>query len=212
MDDLDTRTRILHVAGKVFAEKGFEHATIREIVREANANLASVNYHFGDKERLFVEAVKYAHQYRDQLAPLPIWSPSTPPEQKLRDFIEVMVRRVLVIPGMPWQHQLMMRVTVERPDTVRDIVESFIRPNNSQLLSIIDELVPPDTPPHRRQLFAFSVVGQCFFHHIARPIVTLLVDQEERERHFTPEQIADHIAEVCLAALGRQSLFENRSS
>ena len=58
----DTKTRLLEAAGEEFAEKGFEGATIRAIIEKAKANIAAVNYHFGDKERLYVQAVIEAHR------------------------------------------------------------------------------------------------------------------------------------------------------
>ena len=57
-----TRSRILNAAGPVFADKGFRDATVRDICQAASVNLASVNYHFGDKQRLYIESVKEAHR------------------------------------------------------------------------------------------------------------------------------------------------------
>ena len=57
-DGLETRQRLLEPASEVFAQKGFRDATIAEICREAGANVAAVNYHFGSKGELYVEAGK----------------------------------------------------------------------------------------------------------------------------------------------------------
>ena len=56
----DPRQRLLETAGQIFAEKGFDGATVREICRRAGVNIAAVNYYFRDKERLYIEAVKEA--------------------------------------------------------------------------------------------------------------------------------------------------------
>jgi AcrR family transcriptional regulator len=48
----DTKTRILDVAQKLFAEHGFDATSLRAITKEAGVNLASVNYHFQSKEAL----------------------------------------------------------------------------------------------------------------------------------------------------------------
>lgn len=53
-----TRARILDVAEQLFAENGFADTSVREITRAAGANLAAVNYHFGNKENLYVEVFR----------------------------------------------------------------------------------------------------------------------------------------------------------
>ena len=45
-----TRNRLLITASRIFAEKGFQETTIAEICEQAETNIASVNYHFRDKE------------------------------------------------------------------------------------------------------------------------------------------------------------------
>ena len=51
-----TPSRILAAAGDIFGTYGFKAATIRRIAREANANVAAINYHFGGKDGLFSAA------------------------------------------------------------------------------------------------------------------------------------------------------------
>ncbi len=45
-----TRDRILEAAERVFADKGLDGSSVRDITTAANANLAAVNYHFGSKQ------------------------------------------------------------------------------------------------------------------------------------------------------------------
>ncbi|MBY8824298.1 TetR/AcrR family transcriptional regulator [Sphingomonas colocasiae] len=55
---LDTRTRIKLAARKLFAEKGVEAGTVRDIVAAAGAkNGGSLNYYFGSKDGLVAELV-----------------------------------------------------------------------------------------------------------------------------------------------------------
>jgi AcrR family transcriptional regulator len=50
-----TRTAILAAAERLYADRGFSDVTLRDIVAEANVNLAAVNYHFGSKDELIAE-------------------------------------------------------------------------------------------------------------------------------------------------------------
>src|SRR5258707_14085170 len=50
-----TRTSILAAAERLYADRGFGDVTLRDIVAEANVNLAAVNYHFGSKDELIAE-------------------------------------------------------------------------------------------------------------------------------------------------------------
>jgi len=55
-----TRTRLLEAAGPIFASEGFHKAKIRGICARAGANIAAVNYHFGDKLGLYTEVLRYS--------------------------------------------------------------------------------------------------------------------------------------------------------
>ncbi|HLW75595.1 MAG TPA: TetR family transcriptional regulator [Bryobacteraceae bacterium] len=53
---VDTKTRILEAAEKLFGSKGFDATSLRDITAEAEVNLAAVNYHFQTKDSL-IDAV-----------------------------------------------------------------------------------------------------------------------------------------------------------
>jgi TetR/AcrR family transcriptional regulator, regulator of cefoperazone and chloramphenicol sensitivity len=197
----DTRERLLVAASKVFAEKGFEKTTVREICQAAEvSNLAAVNYYFGDKERLYIECVKLAHKVRIDDVPLPVWNPATTPEMKLRGLVLTMLRRMIGGGCQPWHEQLMMREVVNPTGAVVELVQEFIRPHFDLLLSVIDEFVPAEMPAEKRHQIAFSIVGQCLHYKVAKPIVSLLVGHDEAAS-YSPEGLAEHITEFTLAAM-----------
>ena len=49
-----TRERILDVAERLFARRGLDAVSVRDITREAGANLGGINYHFGTKRKLIL--------------------------------------------------------------------------------------------------------------------------------------------------------------
>ncbi|MAG76662.1 MAG: TetR family transcriptional regulator [Thalassotalea sp.] len=63
---MSTKNKILDAAEDLFAVKGFNGTSLREITSQAEVNLAAVNYHFGSKKEL-IKAVM--SRYMNELAP-----------------------------------------------------------------------------------------------------------------------------------------------
>lgn len=53
----DTKEKILHIALKLFCDNGYEKTSIREISKQADVNVASINYHFSSKDGLYKECL-----------------------------------------------------------------------------------------------------------------------------------------------------------
>jgi AcrR family transcriptional regulator len=60
--ELETKDRIISVSRILFSEKGFEGTTIRDIATVADVNVASVNYYFSSKEKLFEEVLRSGYE------------------------------------------------------------------------------------------------------------------------------------------------------
>lgn len=199
-----TRERIAVAAGEIFAERGFDGTTIRDICQRAGANVAAVNYYFGDKQRLYVEAVCQAHRWRMEQFPLPPWSEGTPAETKLADFVETFVRRVRSGPDGTWHSKLMMREMANPTNACAELVQSSIRPQFEILLAILRELMPADAEHDELRLTAFSIVGQCLFYHFADPVIRNLLSADEYSS-FDIERLAKHITNFSLASINHVS-------
>jgi AcrR family transcriptional regulator len=196
----NTRGRIIDAAGEIFAQRGFDSTTVRDICQAAGANVAAVNYYFGDKQRLYIEAVVRAHRWRMEQARLPEWSADTSPESKLADFITTFMRRVLTGPDDTWHTRLIMREISHPTEACAELVQSSIRPQFEILIGILRELLPPEVADDELHRTAFSIVGQCLFYHFADPVVRNLLDANEYN-DLGVELLGRHIATFSLAAL-----------
>ena len=198
----DTRQRLISAAGEVFAENGFRSATVREICAKAQANVAAINYYFGDKMGLYIEAVQAAHCGGPDIMK-PYWNPGDiSPQDKLRLFIRRWLEHFLDEHRPSWHTQLMLREMAEPTEACAKLVEAFIRPMADTLHDILNELVPSHLSLEQRWLIGFSIVGQCLFYKVHRPAAELLMGLENY-RKLDLDLLADHIARFSLAALGR---------
>ena len=198
----DPRERILLAAGREFAERGYEAATVRDICTAAGVNVAAINYYFGDKQRLYIESVKHAHEQRVRQVPLPEWDAGTSADVRLHDFVDNMLERMLGFGQPPWQVRLMLRELLHPTDACRELVEDYIRSHFDLLVSILDDLAGGRLSQAELRRVAMSVVGQCFLYRAAGDVVGMLVPKAELQTLHTPKHLAHHVTAYALAALG----------
>jgi AcrR family transcriptional regulator len=199
-----TRQDIIDAAGQLFADQGFKATTISQICKAADVNQAAVSFHFGGKEQLYIDLVRYGHEYVHSMIPWPNWEPGTPPATKLRDFVLTFLRRAVANREPMWPCQLIMREMVEPTKALEEFALGHVRPAIAILESILEELLPADFPPERRLLIVQTIFGQVLFYRFARPVLQVVLAGKELLRFEEPQIqiLADHITAFTLAALG----------
>ncbi|MCC6970529.1 MAG: CerR family C-terminal domain-containing protein [Phycisphaerales bacterium] len=199
--DHGTRERLLDAAGEVFADRGYEQATIREICRRAGANIAAVSYHFGDKKALYIEVIAYAHRCADEYDPAREAAGAADPAERLRVFVRTFMQRIGHKGRPAWHARLMAREMASPGAALDQVVRSGVRPKFEALQAILRTL-NPSLSDREVERCACSIVGQCLIYHHARPVLTRLfptlkLDAREIER------ISEHITRFSLAAVAR---------
>jgi AcrR family transcriptional regulator len=200
----EPRERLVETAGQVFAEKGFQAATVRDISHRAGANIAAINYYFGDKEKLYVEAVKRAFVSPTLEAGMPAWPDGTPARVKLRTFIEHFLAELIGGQRPDWHMQLVARELTQPSTGCLAFVREFARPHLEIVVAILREALPAETCERRLHLYALSIIGQCVYHRCARKIVELMIGEPEFGS-YDAACLAEHIADFSLAAIGLAS-------
>lgn len=195
----DARQRLLEAAEEVFASKGFDSATVREICSRAGVNIAAINYYFGDKERLYIETVKFAHSCATSSDTFPLLLPGATAVERLTVFIGEMARRMHA-PARPTSMKLMMREMSEPGKAADVVVKEFIQPLAFRLRDILGELLPHETPK-QLLMIGFSIIGQCLFYRQNRPVAELIFGKEAVGA-LDVTSVTEHVVRFTLAALG----------
>lgn len=203
-----TRDRILAAAVQVFAESGYDGATVRAICARAAANGAAVSYYFGGKEALYRAVFDLAFRRLRRLR-RPYLPSAAPPEERLRSFVQASFDELLLREGDdpqgPPVAALILR-EMARPTAVLNwVVETYLHADAAELQAIVGALLGKAATPERVRNAAASVLGQVYYYYYVRPISERLNPgqpaPEERR-----DALVEHVTRFCLGgieALGR---------
>jgi AcrR family transcriptional regulator len=195
-----TRDKILDAAGEVFAEHGFEGATIRAITERAGANVAAVNYHFRDKSELYsrvvLDACSVRAAWRDAIADAP-----NSPQARLRSLIYHFLRLLLDPERPAWKRRLMAREMSDPTEALDLLVEKNIRPFREEfLMPVLNELTGGRCTQRQLGLLSASVMSQCLYYLQCQPMIERLVP-DFKIADAEIDEIAEHISQFSLAAI-----------
>ena len=199
-DGVETTERLLAAASEVFVEVGYGAATLREICRRAQANIAAVNYHFRDKEQLYTavleRAVRAAGEGQAMLAPDPL----APPEEKFRSFIHRFLQNLLG-DDRPTQLLRLMAHEMVQPTAALDlVVEKAARPVTEILQSIVAELLAAGADPRLVRDCSGSVLSQCSSYYHCEAIIRRLHQMNVHDP-ATIELLAEHVVTFSLGGI-----------
>jgi TetR/AcrR family transcriptional regulator, regulator of cefoperazone and chloramphenicol sensitivity len=198
--DRETRDRLLKAAERLFAQRGFKDVTVREICHEAHANVAAVNYHFGDKLGLYRETMQIAiDAMRDATEAARRAGEGMKPDEQLRAYVGLFLRRLLA-PGHESVYQLVNREISDPTPALDDLIEKGMRPRLEYLSGVVAGIIGCELTDKRVMRCVLSVQSQSIIY--ARP--NAVAERLGFKFRPTPAQIdeaARHIADFSIAGI-----------
>lgn len=174
--------------------------TVREICRTADANVAAVNYHFGDKMGLYREVLAGAIAVMQSTTEIARQQgEGRTAEQRLAVYIRVFMDRVVKQGRDSWIHQLMMHEMADPTPALDTIVEQVIRPRTTYVNTLIAEMLDAPVGDERVLRCCMSVQSQ-FQFVMKNPIVHRIVPELTLDDRMLDE-IASHITAFSLAGI-----------
>ena len=202
----DKQIHILEVAELLFAEKGFDGTSIRNIAKEAKINIAMVSYYFGSKERLLESLIFYrTSDLKNQLENL--LHEDIEPIEKINKLIELYINRINSNRGI--YRILHFEFTAKKRDQNLLAFSELKNGNLKSLEAIIQEgqnkgvfrkdvIIPLITP---------TILGTFFHFHMNKPFFENLLNlkTEDLYNNYVKTNLTKHIQQTIKALL----IYEN---
>jgi AcrR family transcriptional regulator len=206
---MTTREKILNTAEALFAEKGYEGVSVRDITGRAGCNVAAVNYHFGSKKSLYREVFLVKMAERSKKVQSLFWkkignNSDTPPEKIIRSLSEAFLKSPFSEKERIIHHKLMAR-EAERPSEVFDeFHKEVLMPFFRSLFVMLEPHMPGTLKREQKILYLMSIFAQIIHFNLARTMITKVTGQTYDEKYI--DELIEHIVRFSLKGIcGRQN-------
>lgn len=198
--DVNTKEALLSAAIEVFADKGFDAATVRDICGRAHANVAAVNYHYGGKDALYVAVLEEVFPKDEPHAP---GDASGDPEKRLRTFLRTMAGEIYERGnGMVAQRWAIFLREMAKPSHNLDfIVRRQLQPRVDELRDIVAHILGTNAPESVVAVSSTNIWALMLDHLLTQPIMDRLTPSRPQVQEDI-DALVDHVVTFSLGGLG----------
>lgn len=207
MEYMDTKEKILMTASDIFAKHGYKDTTIRMIATEADTNVASINYYFGDKGKLYLEVIKYWSDDAFKEYPFEeLEDTSKNPEYRLRTFVYNTLLCLLGSEGKGtgFGRLITWEASHSPSEVVHQVIAESIGKPTQSLFKIVQEITGCDEAQSKK--YAASIIGQTTYFYLSRYLINDLYGIKDVKSKMDIEMITDMIVSFSLHALNNETL------
>ena len=200
-----TRDRLLDEAENLFAQKGYHAVSVREITKAAASNLAAVNYHFGNKQNLYLEvfrsrwlprASRIQRSFRQSLKN----NGNMTPDRVIQSFARALLEGPMSADERTRHLKLISGELSQPTEAFELVVEQVFRPLFGKLLDDLRKVMPDTIDENQMILNVFSILSMVLYFNFALPLITRFVAGREGEELET--RLVDHIVQFSLNGVG----------
>lgn len=192
-----TKQKLLDSAAVLFSEKGYANTSVAEICELANANIASVNYHFRSKDALYRTVLQFTFEQAQTLYPLQLETEKSI-EEKLYQVTLSLLKRILSKKTKGNFYKLVAKEMAEPTEASGSIINEIVSTQRAKIHQLIKEIYAKPADEELLFRMTHSILSQCLFlglhekgraHHLKRPPLEFK-DAESLARHVTDFSLA----------------------
>ncbi len=200
----DKKEHIINTAIGLFAERGFEGTSIRDLAAKAEVNIAMVNYYFGSKDKLFeamlVQKASYMREKLEEIAN----DKSRSDIEKMDAVVEAYVNRILS------QHQyhriIHQELMLKQREEVHNSIINIFSKNTLIIKSIIEQGIKKKAFKKVDPELTFAtILGTINQVMLSKGMCNLLINKEKNFNPYTDEtfkkRIITHLKQIVHSLL-----------
>jgi AcrR family transcriptional regulator len=196
-----TRDRLLDEAEGLFAQRGYHAVSVREITKAAESNLAAVNYHFGNKQNLYLEvfrsrwlprASRIQQSFRQSLKN----NGNPTPNMVVQSFARAFLEGPMSADERTRHLKLISGELVQPTEAFELVVEQVFRPLFGKFLEDLRKVMPDSIDEKQMVLNVFSILSMVLYFNFARSLITRFIESPEGVDLDT--RLVDHIVQFSL--------------
>jgi AcrR family transcriptional regulator len=199
------KERLLNEAEVLFAKKGYDAVSIREITSAAKCNLAAINYHFGNKQNLYLEVFRArwmprAKRVQECFKKTLAAHDSPSPTVIARALAQAFLLGSLSDEERQRHHQLMARELSQPTEAFELLAEQVVKPFFKELAHTLSSVMPTGLGEEHLLLNILSIFAVVLYFNFARVAVTRITGRQYDSAFKA--QLVEHIVEFSLRGLG----------
>ncbi|MEA2014869.1 MAG: CerR family C-terminal domain-containing protein [Thermodesulfobacteriota bacterium] len=199
-----TRDHLLKSAEMLFAQKGYDAVSVREITNVAQCNLAAVNYHFGNKKTLYLNVFRErwmprAQRIRKCFEKNLAGCGETSPAAVIQSLAEALIKGPLTDEERLYHFHLMIREITKPTEAFEIVMGETMKPSMEGLGKVLQPYLSEGIDEERTLLNILSIFSIVLYFNFARLPVSKVIghayDQPFKDR------LVQHIVDFSLSGL-----------
>ena len=202
-----TKERLLDEAETLFARKGYDGVSVRVITAAANCNLSAINYHFGNKQNLYMEVFRArvlprSRRVHDFFKKALEKQGPFGPTNVVRSLAQAFLEGPLSDEERQRHLQLMTREISQPTEAFEIVFENVIKPFLKEMAERLSPFISAGHGEERMRLNILSIFFMVLHFNYARVAVTRVTGQDY-DADFK-SRLVDHILDFSLTGLGER--------
>jgi AcrR family transcriptional regulator len=200
----DKKTHIINAAVELFADKGFEGTSVRDIATRANVNLAMINYYFGSKEKLFECMVEQKAAYTKDILEEIVNNDKLTEIEKIDRIIDSYVTRLFS--NRKFHRIIHHELMINERGVLQDAIVKLLTPNSFIIRNVIDAGIKKGTFKKVDSLLVVAtIVGTINQVLLSKKFCNKCLNKEEEyvpyEDPKFKKRVSDHLKDLMRSYL-----------